>query len=38
MILKGVQQKEIAETLGYSQGTISRLKERIGLTMRKRKS
>jgi len=38
MILKGVQQKEIAETLGYSQGTISRVKERIGLTMRKRKS
>jgi hypothetical protein len=38
MILKGVHQKEIAEKLGYSQGTISRVKERIGLAMRKRKS
>ena len=36
MLLKGVQQKEIAENLGYSQGTISRLKEKLGFKMNKR--
>lgn len=36
LLLKNVLQKEIAETFQYSQGTISRLKERLGFTMQKR--
>jgi hypothetical protein len=35
-LLNDVSQKEIAETFEYSQGTISRLKERLGFTMKKR--
>jgi len=36
LLLNDVSQKEIAETFEYSQGTISRLKERLGFTMKKR--
>jgi hypothetical protein len=36
LLLNDVPQKEIAETFEYSQGTISRLKERLGFTMKKR--
>jgi DNA-binding CsgD family transcriptional regulator len=36
LLLNDVSQKEIAETFQYSQGTISRLKERLGFAMRKR--
>lgn len=36
LLLNDVPQKEIAETYDYSQGTISRLKERLGFTMKKR--
>jgi hypothetical protein len=35
-LLNDVPQKEIAETFQYSQGTISRLKERLGFAMKKR--
>jgi hypothetical protein len=35
-LLNDVPQKEIAETFEYSQGTISRLKERLGFAMKKR--
>lgn len=37
LLLNDVPQKEIAETYDYSQGTISRLKERLGFTMQKKK-
>ena len=36
LLLNDVSQKEIAETFEYSQGTISRLKERLGFAMKKR--
>jgi len=36
LLLNDVPQKEIAETFEYSQGTISRLKERLGFAMKKR--
>jgi hypothetical protein len=36
LLLNDVPQKEIAESFQYSQGTISRLKERLGFTMKKR--
>jgi hypothetical protein len=36
LLLNDVPQKEIAETFQYSQGTISRLKERLGFAMKKR--
>jgi hypothetical protein len=36
LLLNDVPQKDIAETYDYSQGTISRLKERLGFTMKKR--
>jgi hypothetical protein len=35
-LLNDVPQKEIAETFQYSQGTISRLKERLGFAMKKK--
>ena len=35
-LINDVQQKEIAEFFGYSQGTISRIKQRLGFTMKKR--
>ena len=36
LLLNDVPQKEIAEQFDYSQGTISRLKERLGFKMKKR--
>ena len=36
LLLNYVPQKEIAEQFDYSQGTISRLKERLGFKMKKR--
>ena len=36
LLLEGVPQKEIAEKLDYSQGTISRIKEQLGFKMRQR--
>jgi hypothetical protein len=36
LLLNDVPQKEIAESFQYSQGTISRLKERLGFTMKKK--
>ena len=36
LLLNDVPQKDIAEQFDYSQGTISRLKERLGFKMKKR--
>lgn len=36
LLLSDVSQKDIAEQFDYSQGTISRLKERLGFKMKKR--
>lgn len=36
LLLNDVSQKEIAEQFDYSQGTISRLKEKLGFKMKKR--
>jgi hypothetical protein len=38
LLLNDVPQKDIAEQFDYSQGTISRLKERLGFKMKKRNS
>ncbi|MDQ5928747.1 MAG: hypothetical protein QG594_525 [Bacteroidota bacterium] len=36
MLLKNVQQKDIAEKFNYSEGTISRVKKQLGFNMAKR--
>jgi DNA-binding CsgD family transcriptional regulator len=38
LLLNDVPQKEIADQFDYSQGTISRLKEKLGFKMKKRNS
>lgn len=35
LLLKDVPQKNIAEEFNYSQGTISRLKEKLGFKMKR---